>query len=287
MLDKWPKFFIVGAPRAGTTSLYEFLKKTDDVFMPDFKEPHYFSSIDPKYFVAKPIRDTKKYLSLFEKATEASAIGEASTTYLWDPASPKLIHDTIPSAKIIIMLRDPISRSFSHYLMRLGSGMELTFLDAVNKALKAPIEDYYTHVIVNGSFYSEQVKRYLDTFGSNNVQIIIFEKFANDPVSCVKSVLNFLDVKSEPPNSVDLLHNVFTVPKDRFTANLLQNKLVRKISKNIVPPLWQESIIKKYMSKKSEKPQISKEETEFMKELFRDDVKELQNFLNYSLPWGI
>jgi len=285
-MNKWPNFFMVGAPRAGTTSLYEFLKKTDDVFMSDSKEPHYFSSIDPKYFVAKPIRDTKKYLSLFEKATKASTIGEASTSYLWDPASHKLIHDTIPSAKIIIMLRDPISRSFSHYLMRLGGGTQLSFLDTVNKALKASIEDYYTHVIVNGSFYSEQVKRYLDTFGSNNVQIIIFEKFINDPVSSVKNVLNFLDVKSEPPDSVDLLHNVFTIPKDRFTANLLQNKLVRKASKNIVPLFWRESIIKKYMSKKSEKPQISKKEREFMKEIFQDDVKQLQKIIGYSLPWG-
>jgi len=286
MMNKWPNFFMVGAPRAGTTSLYEFLKKTDGVFMPDLKEPHYFSSIGPKYFVAKPIRDTKKYLSLFEKATKQSAIGEASTSYLWDSTSHKLIHDTLSSAKIIIMLRDPVSRSFSHYLMRLGGGTQLSFLDTVNKALKAPIEDYYTHVIVNGSFYSEQIKRYLDMFGSNNVQIIIFEKYIKDPINSVKSVLNFLGVKSEPPDSVDLLHNIFTVPKDRFTANLLQNKLVRKASKKLVPPLWQESIIKKYMSKKSEKPQISKKEIEFMKEIFRDDVKQLQKILNYSLPWS-
>lgn len=75
-MEKWPNFFIVGAPRCGTTSLYEYLKQTPGIYMSTVKEPHYFSqSIDPALLYRTPIRDKKKYLALFQKATNEKAIG--------------------------------------------------------------------------------------------------------------------------------------------------------------------------------------------------------------------
>jgi len=100
-MEKWPNFLIVGAPRAGTTTLYDFLKRTDGIFMPSRKEPHYFSSIESSYLYPPPIRNQKKYLALFKKVKGEKAIGESSTSYLWDPNSPKLIHGVIPNAKIM------------------------------------------------------------------------------------------------------------------------------------------------------------------------------------------
>jgi len=99
-MEHWPNFFIVGAPRAGTTSLYEFLKRTKGVFMPSYKEPHYFSvTIDRSLINRKPIRDKKKYLQLFKKVNNEKAVGEASTSYLWDTEAPKLIYKKKPKLK--------------------------------------------------------------------------------------------------------------------------------------------------------------------------------------------
>ena len=110
-METWPNFFIVGAPKSGTTSLYEYLKQIPQVYMSPVKEPHYFSkSIVPDNHFLKPIRDKKKYLNLFEGAKNEIAIGEASPTYLADPEAPKLIHELVPNAHIIIILRDPIER---------------------------------------------------------------------------------------------------------------------------------------------------------------------------------
>ncbi|MCH6588336.1 MAG: sulfotransferase, partial [Proteobacteria bacterium] len=93
---KRPDFFIVGAPRCGTTAMYHYLEAHPEIFMSEEKEPHYFSSIETSSIHPRVIRDKKKYLALFKKANNAKAIGEASTSYLWDPESAKLIHNTVP-----------------------------------------------------------------------------------------------------------------------------------------------------------------------------------------------
>jgi len=102
-MDRFPNFFIVGAPRAATTTLYDYLKRTEGIFMSPKKEPHYFSQSISTKQAPHAIRDKKKYLSLFKNVQNEKAVGEASASYLWDPLAPKLIHHHVPNAKIIIM----------------------------------------------------------------------------------------------------------------------------------------------------------------------------------------
>ena len=103
-MERWPNFFIVGAPRCGTTSLYEYLNHTPGIFMSKVKEPNYFSvSVTPKIKLSQLIQDKKQYLSLFKDVKDEIAIGEASVPYLWDPKAPLLIHEAIPDARIIMI----------------------------------------------------------------------------------------------------------------------------------------------------------------------------------------
>ena len=109
LLERWPNFFIVGAPKAGTSSLYAYLNEIPGIFMSPKKEPNYFSeNTIPNDHPIKPIRDKKKYLELFKGVKGEKIIGEASTSYLADPEAPKLIHEACPDAKILISLRDPV-----------------------------------------------------------------------------------------------------------------------------------------------------------------------------------
>lgn len=283
-MEKWPNFFIVGAPRAGTTSLYEFLKNTPSIYMSKEKEPCHFCNIRPKNKKNNPFSKKEKYLDLFTKVKNETAIGEASTVYLWDPESPKLIHQVVPKAKIIIMLRDPISRAFSHYLMRIGGGEMRPFSKVVQAALIAPDEDYYTHVITNGSFYSEQVKRYQNIFGKDNVKIIIFEEFIANTKKILKEVLEFLEINEELPEIDNLIHNVFTIPRGNMLKYLLQSDTVKKIGYRL-PKYYSEPIVKKALSKKSVKPKILPEDVLLLKDVFKEDVEDLKTLLNRSLPW--
>jgi len=123
LIEKWPNFFLVGTPKAGTTSLYEYLKNIPGIYMSPIKEPNYFSvNTIPENFQTKPIRDKETYLKLFEKVSNEKIIGEASAHYLSDQDAPSLIHQIVPHANILISLRDPVERVFSHYLMLFTTG---------------------------------------------------------------------------------------------------------------------------------------------------------------------
>ena len=114
-MERWPNFIIVGAPKAGTTALYHYLNQHPKVYLSKIKEPGYFRSFIPENIIPLPITSKEKYLELFSDVKKEVAVGEASTVYLNDPGTVKIIHDAIPDCKIIIMLRDPIERTYSSY----------------------------------------------------------------------------------------------------------------------------------------------------------------------------
>ena len=283
---KWPNFFIVGAPRSGTTSLYEYLNEVPGVFMSTVKEPNYFNpSVNDDLFLSKPIKDEKKYLNLFKNVKDEIAIGEASPTYLWDPKTPKLIHEVIPDAKIIISLRDPITRAFSEYLLLSGLGsVKGSFLNTITKSIQA--KDYSSGRIIQNGLYYEQVKRYVNTFTFDQIKVIIFEELVQDTWKLVKQVLDFLEVKHDPPHSVTEIHNAFTLPKGQIASTIVGNKVLRKMGKTLLPRKGLFTL-RKILTKKTIKPQMSIAEKNHLKEFYRDDVIKLQTLLNCKFPWEV
>src|SRR5579872_6439243 len=139
-MSRLPNFFIAGAPKAGTTSLYHYLSQHPQVYMSPLKEPNYFAAeirednCDPvvrrrlygeqralRRFLDGPmlgphfsgiVSEWEDYLRLFANATTERAVGEASVGYLRSPTAPSRIAEKIPEAKIIVMLRDPADRAF-------------------------------------------------------------------------------------------------------------------------------------------------------------------------------
>ena len=112
-----PDFFIVGAPKCGTTALYTYLKQHPEIFMSPQKEPQFFAND-----VLGDRRHTctwAEYLSCFAAARGAKRIGEASVAYLGSPCAPKQIKMFNPAAKIIIMLRNPVDMMHSLHNQRL------------------------------------------------------------------------------------------------------------------------------------------------------------------------
>ena len=105
----WPNLFVVGAAKAGTTSLWRYLDQHPAIYMSPVKEPHYFSSFTPGLFPA--VKDEGEYLRLFRDAGDAPLRGEASASYLWDAETPRRHPSRSPDAKIVISLRDPVERA--------------------------------------------------------------------------------------------------------------------------------------------------------------------------------
>lgn len=199
-----PDFFIVGAPRCGTTFMYEYLRQHPQVFMPNRKEPGFFSTdLDSGSYLDSLsfMRDEAEYLELFRAARPGQRIGEASTWYLYSVEAAGNIARFDPQANILIMLRDPVDMLYSLHGRRVFGGSEnLGFSDALvaeedrRLGLRIPprarnIKGLYYHDVGR---YSAQVERYLSHFGPAQVKVLIFEEFRDDPASTYRETLQFL-----------------------------------------------------------------------------------------------
>lgn len=282
----WPNFFIVGAMRAGTTSLYEYLKKSKFVYLPSIKEPNYFTSfVDPKLLLTKPIRDEKKYLELFKNVKNEKAIGDSSPTYLWDPKSAEMIYKKIPNAKIIIILRNPIERAFSHYLMLFGRGMTKLSFEQVIIESKDIADDDFSGRVINGGFYSKQIKRYLDIFPKNQIKIIIFEEFANNTKKAVQDILDFLEVEDSPPESVNTIYNQYTEPRGGISSSIMRSNKIKKFGKKILPTSLGQSMMNDVLGKKVEKPKLSDKLSKILENIYREEIIEIEKILDIDTQW--
>jgi hypothetical protein len=197
---KKPNFFIIGAPKCGTTAMCRYLSQHPDIFIPSIKEPHFFYESS---FTNKLTKSLKDYMALFESANDSHlAVGEGTTEYLYSKAAIKNIYDFDNNAKIIVMLRNPLQMSVSlhqqwlHSLfedekdfkkawelrMKRRNGLEVPKLSRVPEWL-----DYGWM-----ASYSIHLKNVYEVFPKENVKVIIFDDFTKDTEAVFFDVLDFL-----------------------------------------------------------------------------------------------
>lgn len=184
-----PNFFIVGAPKSGTTFLYHYLRQHPDIFMPEHKEPFYFGGDLDK----KEDMELNDYLDLFSDAQGEERIGEASTGYLRSEKAAMEIYAFNPNSKIIIMLRNPIYMMYSLYHYFRWNGYE--DLDSFESALQAEkCNTENSNPYRNHAKYSRHVSRFFSIFGSSNVHVIIFDDIQDNSLETYHNTLSFLGV---------------------------------------------------------------------------------------------
>ncbi len=281
-----PNFFIVGAPKAGTTSLYFYLKEHPEVFMCPVKEPEFFSyeEIEAQnlYYKKKRVKNVQEYVRLFRDVKNEKAIGEASVSYLFYPEVPSKIKKLIPYAKIVIILRNPVERAYSHYLMDYKMGyIEIPFEQAVFKKTNSKWADLYYQQYVELGFYYKQVKRYLDVFGQKQVLILFNEDLKNNPEKVMRTLYDFLQVRDDFYPDGLKLYNTFEVPKDGIIKKLYSFYFLRNSIRKIVPRNYLEKMKKLFFDK--EKPELSEEVGEYLKKIYKEDIKRLETLLNKDL----
>lgn len=201
-----PTFFMVGAARAGTTSMYEYLRSHPQIYMPSTvagKEPSFFCELVPPW--ATKYRDLDSYLSLFAKGRRFAAVGDASTNYLVAPESAGRIRERYPQAKIIMILRHPVQRAHSLYRYICAWGFEdaPTFEKGLAREAgrlnnRRFIEEwqllYHAFLYYHSGLYADQVARYLDAFPREQVHIILFDDMRKDLLGTIQGVYRFLGV---------------------------------------------------------------------------------------------
>ncbi len=174
-----PDFLIIGAQKAGSTSVYNQLRQHPQVFLPDKKEIGYFSR---KFHYGLDY-----YQEYFAPAKEGQIKGEATPDYLHFPNMAERIHETLPNVKIIAILREPIARAYSAFCMQLRKGAEprdTTFLDAVNKS-----PEY-----LDFGRYANLLTPYYERFDKSQILICWFETFKDQPQEFYDTLCDFLGI---------------------------------------------------------------------------------------------
>jgi hypothetical protein len=314
MPNVMPNFFIVGAAKAGTTTLYEYLKQHPQVYMPPLKEPHYFARLDTRYgnqnyvnvvarhgtaFVrlrtfadrgvpgAAWVGDEASYLKLFEGADGFRAVGEASTSYLGFEDTAERINEQVPEARIIILLRDPIERSYSHYLMDVRGGSQtLSFYDAIIKERQDPDFGWgklrHRYIML----YYPGVKRYLDVFGDEQVLVLLTEDLKRDPSSLVMKVSEFLGLDTAQVAKIDLTtkQNPYRAPRNKLVQTVMGSNRIRFIGRRFMPRLGLRTVLDRVFFKQQEKPTLDTQALDILREVYASDIDKLETLLGRPLP---
>jgi hypothetical protein len=292
-MERWPDFFIVGAPRAGTTTLYHWLRGHPDIFMPGVKEPHFFTQIEPALaarwasVIGRPISDETEYLSLFRQAGEGQLIGEATPYYLWHPKAPQRIREKSPQARIIAILREPADRAYSHYLLYLETGWEKrSFERAVREDYGLPRRDMGTSLLyVDLGLYHDQVSRYLETFGPEQVRVYLYEDLSR-PRELMQDVCAFLGIPFHDGRFFDPRerYNVY-IPRPWLLRLWSSSHRLRYLALSLLPQRLAE-VARTRLTRKLEapdKPPPDPRGLRFVRDACRDDVLRLQRLIRRDL----
>ena len=275
-------FFIVGAPKAGTTSLYHYLNEHPQVEMSSQKEPDYFSDKaihdQGMYYGKNRINALDKYESLFAQK-ESVVYGEASVSYLFYDNVAEDIKKYNPNAKIIIMLRNPIERAFSHYLMdyRLGLISD-SFENIITKKSKHKNAHLFYQQYVEVSKYYNQIKRYQDFFEKDNLLFIDYEDFKKNVSESVGQVYSFLKISDEFSDFVNIKHNSFVMPRNKVIRFIYSFVFFRKTLIFFIPT-YLLKFIRYFLFRLDKKPKLSKETIIHLREIFNDDIRKVEEIL--------
>lgn len=310
---KNPNFFTIGVVKAGTSSLHHYLEQHPHVYMSPIKETNYFSrkdidsslfskaylntvNVDLNKYLSSNMREKihiahiteeKDYLRLFSNVTNETAIGESSNSYILCEESPGLIHQAYPKAKIIIMLRNPVKRIFSHYLMnlRLGITLENDLITELKNDQTREINGWgANHQYFSIGLYYEQVKRIYDVFPAEQILLCYFEDYQQDGAAIMKKIYHFLGVKDDFKPDITEKINVAGIAKFKILNYLINYFGFFDWARRRLPVTWRK-LFKKYwytVDKKSI-PVMSAEEKQYLVNYYREDIINLGKFLKKDL----
>ena len=290
-----PNFLILGAPKAGTTALYRYLKEHPQVYMSPIKEPKFFALEGEKIDFRGPydwkkdyITDIETYRALFKEVSDEVAIGEASPWYLHISKAPERIQHHIPDARLIAILRDPVERAYSQFLSLVRQGLEpLTDFAQAMETEEERIRNNWSprwHYKQRG-FYYAQLKHYFDLFDRSQIRVYLHEDFKTNSISVMQDIFRFLDVDDTFVPDTSQKHNMTYIHRNKVLHKLLkeQNPL-----KSILKPLISSSLregIKTNLTTLNigKRPQIQPKVREQFIQEYREDILKLQELIQRDL----
>jgi Sulfotransferase domain len=276
-----PNFLIIGAAKAGTTSLWHYLTAHPDIFMSKVKEPDYFKTHKND---RRGVTETlEAYERLFEGSGSFDAVGEASPTYFADEQAVRKIKETLPGVKLVAILRDPCSRAFSEFTFQRLRGEE-------------PIPDFLTAIEADASrtgdtridyigfgLYHRNLSRYFAEFPAERIKVVFNEDLRRDAQRVVSDIFGFLGVDPTVRVSTEAELMVSGVPRVKLLHWLLGRHNLLKDTIGPWLPGWARDAARKLKNANLQRQSMTETERAAIHGYFADDIRQLEQLLRVDL----
>lgn len=289
---KLPNFLIIGVQKAGTSSINRYLKEHPQVYMSPLKETNFLTNVSKDSqqndsSQSKRITTFEQYAQLFENVDDEIAIGEASPNYLFHyQSSSELIHQYLPQAKLIAIIRDPSERAYSDYLMHVREAKYKG--KSLVEQLKTSSQTSYT--LLKGLYY-QPLKHFVEKFGSDQIQVYLYEDFCRSPLMFMQTLYEFIGVDQTFQPDMSYKMQQGKLPKNKTVNNLLRTENpIRTAAANTLKFFFPLQVRQKIRNQILEANSIDKkqvplstEERKLLVNYYRDDILKLQDLINRDL----
>lgn len=285
---KLPDFLMVGAAKSGTTSLYYYLKQHPQIFLPASKECWYFAfadetpPADPVFSRVPLITREDQYAGQFAAARPDQRTGECSTAYLhlWRRTIPNIrsAYEGRTLPRIVIVLRNPIDRAYSHFRFDLQEGFVHQSFEEVLAACESGTVSPFNNYLTYGRYF-EQVQAYRQNFP--HVEVFLSDDLAAQPSEVVRECLAFLGVDSEAPIDTKFRANVSGVPRhERLAAFVIADNPLKRMIKPLLSDAMRQRLRTAVLRRTVRNQPMSQSAATQLRGYYAEDIRALSGLLD-------
>jgi hypothetical protein len=293
-----PNFLMIGGAKAGTSSLYAYLRQHPQVFLSEVRECDFFAfeGSPPAYHgpgdqiaYRRYITDLRTYQLLFRRVGNRPAVGESSDLYLDGPGTARRIREQLPDAKLIVVLRNPADRAYSQYKHLVRDGREP--LPSFEQALDAEAERVALgwhpiwHLTARG-FYARQLEAYLELFPPRQIMVQLYDEYVADPLAVLRTLFEFLGVDPKFQPDTSLRYNVSGTPRSALLHAFLARPLaIKDALKPLLPAPFRHRVRARLMHRNivPDRSRMAADTRKRLNALYHDDVLRLQSLIGRDL----
>jgi hypothetical protein len=277
-----PNLFVIGVAKSGTTFLHDLLNEHPEINMSSVKEPHFFTSSNLiERSTTQKVSTSAEYNNLFETSGLYKYFGESSPSYAWDLTSLDRIKKLKVRPKIILILRDPLARAYSHYQMEIHSEREfnVSFVSAAIVDLARTDKKWgKTKLYVELSSYSAVLEKLQNNFNEEDYLILYYEEFFQNVTLHCNRISDFLGIKDFNPSLIP------STRKNKGIYSSLLMKYLKRVPGRYLIPAKIKNPLKKIINKKART--INNKETEFLLNCLKEDLlKQKELGFDYYLKY--
>lgn len=290
-----PNFLVIGAAKAGTTSIHNYLDQHPQIFMSRLKETNFFALEGRPRFAGPHDRTIvnrdmiwreRDYRRLFRKVRDEIAIGESSPRYLYTPGTARRIHRSLPDARLVAVLRQPAERAHSHFVMRRRDGFEpcATLEEALADGPRRRRQNWASGRYIEQGFYARQLGEYFACFPRHQMRLFLFEDLCDDPQGLLRAIFGFLGVDEDVPIDTSRRDNVSgTLANPILRFLWTRTHPPRRVIRPLLPKGLRGLVSRFVISRSLQRVPLDRGLRRRLTALYRDDILELETMIDRDL----